>query len=233
MINSTWPPPYQIKRHPRAKHVKLRAVPKQGLLITVPTRFKLTEIPSILNENQQWIIKQLAMLKQPQQVCLPEEIFFRSMNVRYRVSYLASSNKLELITRPQQEISLTGKVDDTEHCYAMLTKWSRLIAKDFLSHLLQQISSETVLPYKQLTIRDQKSLWGSCTHEKSINLNYKLIFLPIALARHVIIHELCHTRFLNHSDRFWQLVAKYDYHWQQHRRELRKADQYIPDWLKT
>ena len=101
-------------------------------------------------------------------------------------------------------------------------------AKIFLAQWLHETSATTELSFTKVSIRDQKTRWGSCTPKKHINLNYKLIFLPAALAQHVLIHELCHTIHLNHSRRFWALVARHDPDYKMLDKALRKADQYIP-----
>jgi predicted metal-dependent hydrolase len=64
------------------------------------------------------------------------------------------------------------------------------------------------LPYNRISIRNQMSLWGSCTRNGNIQFNYKLLYLPQRSRDYVIVHELCHLQEHNHSQRFWKLVAK-------------------------
>jgi predicted metal-dependent hydrolase len=68
----------------------------------------------------------------------------------------------------------------------------------------------------------RRTRWGSCTSKKVISLNIALVALPEYLVDYVLIHELCHTRHLNHSRFFWAEVAKYDPLYVHHRKSLEK-----------
>ncbi len=76
--------------------------------------------------------------------------------------------------------------------------------------------------YHRIVIKNQRSLWGSCSKRGNINLNYRLLFLPIELRDYVVVHELCHLKEHNHSPRFWGLVAQALPEYRQARLELRR-----------
>ena len=62
--------------------------------------------------------------------------------------------------------------------------------------------------YCRVSIKNHRTQWGSCSEKRNLNFNYKIIFLPKRLADYVIVHELAHVREMNHSDRFWKVVAE-------------------------
>jgi predicted metal-dependent hydrolase len=76
--------------------------------------------------------------------------------------------------------------------------------------------------YHRVSIKDQKTCWGSCSRKGNLNFNYKLLFLPSHLQDYVVVHELAHLTELSHSRRFWALVAEVLPDWRARRRELRE-----------
>lgn len=227
-----WPPHYKIKKHRRAKHVKLRTSRAHGLEITVPYRFNLKNIPSVLEENKAWIVQHVRQWQNKISAALPDQINLSGLEFSISVHYIASDTKLKLIERPHHEIVIVGPIDEKELCKKQLISWIKKQSKIYLAAELQALSEKIKLPFSSVRIRDQQTLWGSCTVNKAINLNYKLVFLPPMLMKHVMIHELCHTVYLNHSEKFWALVAAHDSSWHDHKRALRRADQFIPEWIQ-
>lgn len=230
VTNITWPPPYKVRKHKRARHVKLRAVRPHGLLVTIPYRFSVKEIPSILEEHKSWILKHLSQLPNENDIELPDTIVLTAVQKTWSITYIQTTNKLKLIEVANM-LKMVGRIEEKEACKRLLVQWLKLKAKLYLAEMINEVSKQTTLSYANLRIRDQKTLWGSCTSRKNISLNYKLILLPTHLARHIIIHELCHTKHANHSERFWGLVAEHDNDWASNRRQMRKADAYIPGWI--
>jgi hypothetical protein len=75
-----------------------------------------------------------------------------------------------------------------------------------LTSRLSKLASANQFSYNKVSIRDQKSRWGSCSHENNISLNQKLYYLPDDIRDYVLLHELAHTIQKNHSNRFWDIL---------------------------
>jgi predicted metal-dependent hydrolase len=240
MDNSTlilpWPPAFTLKKSVRARHVRLKASVRNGLELVVPMRFNHKNIPDILETNKAWILKQLNHIHIKLQAApidtLPIDINLLAVNQVWKIDYIKSDNtKLRLFKRPQQELALLGNTDNKEIVKKILMTWIKNQARVILTKRLDELSALTRLAYTSISIRAQRSRWGSCSSDKAINLNYKLLFLPAHLSDHIMIHELCHTVHMNHSAKFWRLVASFDAAWKENSRDIRVADKYVPTWL--
>lgn len=111
-------------------------------------------------------------------------------------------------------VSLAGSAAE----YKLYKEAARILVQRRLSEL-NQVYDYT---YGRISIRNQRTRWGSCSRQGNLNFHYKLVLLPPALADYVIVHELCHIKELNHSRRFWELVVRTVPNY----KELRKAIQY-------
>ena len=82
-------------------------------------------------------------------------------------------------------------------------------AKSILPSRLASLSKQCGLPYSSVKINSSQGRWGSCSARKDINLSYYLVLLPSHLIDYVLLHELCHTCEMNHSERFWVLLNQF------------------------
>lgn len=73
---------------------------------------------------------------------------------------------------------------------------------------LEHFSSAYQFPFSKVTIRNQKTRWGSCSRNRALSFNYRIVFLTPEVQDYLIVHELCHLKEFNHSKNFWDLVAK-------------------------
>ncbi|MFZ2621347.1 MAG: M48 family metallopeptidase [Minisyncoccia bacterium] len=73
---------------------------------------------------------------------------------------------------------------------------------------IEHFNSHYKFKFGKITIRNQRSRWGSCSSKRNLNFNYKIALLPPHLSDYIVVHELCHLGEFNHSQKFWDLVSQ-------------------------
>ena len=96
--------------------------------------------------------------------------------------------------------------------------------KKRFSERVQYYSSLMGVTYERITIRNQKTRWGSCSAKGNLNFNYQLYYLPEELLDYVVVHELAHRKHMNHSAAFWEEVGRYYPDYKEARKRLKKIE---------
>lgn len=231
-----WPPSYVIRYSKRAKSINLRISPVKGLEIVLPYDTPQTMAQRFLEQHRSWVEKHVAML-QPEVIAyearryeLPSEIVLPLLNMRWNCQFDCLSRAKLRIHEVGQSLRFVGRFVDFKACLPATRQWLRNKAIEVLPKMLQCLSEQTQLTYKRVTIRNQKTLWGSCSRDGNISINQKLLFLTPEQANYIMLHELCHTRHFNHSKRFWHLVEKFEPRYKIIDKALRRIDEYLPKW---
>ncbi len=115
--------------------------------------------------------------------------------------------------------SFTIKIKTTKKDYSVHKEKALALAQTKIEHYNKIYN----FSYKNITIRNQKTRWGSCSRRGNINFNYKIALIPEHLADYIIVHELCHLGQFNHSKAFWDLVSVTMPEHQRYRMELMKV----------
>lgn len=150
-----------------------------------------------------------------QSACVMIDLNFKIDTPFFKLS-LVSGQRERFLSRSE-----LGKMEivcppDADFSDAALQAWLRKVieealrrnAKIILPPRLYMLAGRHGFCYKRVAIKSSKSRWGSCSSSGNINLSYYLVLLPQHLIDYVLLHELCHTREMNHSDRFWALLDK-------------------------
>lgn len=233
----TWPPPYRIRRSKRARYIRLVVSAQKGLEVVLPSRASEKDAIEFLNSKKAWVEKHMiSYLKKVEKLksiplSLPTSIYLKSINRKWNIHYKNLTSAGVTLKTTEDKLIFSRKSIEFESFKVCMKKWLKRFAPQILTPWLKQTAMECDLTYHKTSFRGQKTLWGSCSSNKEISLNYKLLFLPPALVDYVLVHELCHTKHMNHSKRFWQLVSRYRPDYRELDKRLKEADQYVPDWL--
>jgi predicted metal-dependent hydrolase len=222
---------YSLRVSSRVKHPRLQIKPFGGLEVVIPTRFPKKAVPELVSRHAQWIEAQLQK-QQLAEPTLPADIQLAFDESHWPIVYehrLATNSANQIVIIPNSD----GDSDADKHADSVwqLRNWVRQKAWRLLPPLLEQLSQQTGLTYKKISIRSQKTRWGSCSSTGTISVNDQLLFLPRATAAYLMIHELCHTQHMNHSSRFWHLVEAHCADFRNHEGLLNQARSKIPDWF--
>jgi len=228
---------YRIKISPRAKHVSLKITPREGLVVVVPKGFNHSLLDDLVASRSGWIEKNLRKYENTPgsqgDISLPEKISLPALNEHWHVDIIKTKSKtVKVVEAKPLTLRIMGNVEDESACFKALRRWLMRHAKRNLLPLLELASEECRLTYSKATIRGQRTRWGSCSSTGSINLNYQLLFVSPAMMNYVLVHELCHTRHLNHSKSFYYLLASYIPEYKKIELQLKQAWKNMPAWLR-
>ena len=198
-------PDYKIRESGRARRMTIKVSPWTGLEVVAPVGFDQKHIAEFVQSKARWIRKSLERTHPVEELKRPESVQLGLLNDTWRVEYSPSPEQsVGLLEQPGNVLLPTGPVNSPVTVAAVLNQWLQKRAVAVLKPWLGELGTEMSLPFSRVSVRRQKTKWGSCSAEKSISLNRNLLFLPEAMARYVLVHELCHCRRLDHSKKFWE-----------------------------
>jgi len=202
-----------------------------GLVVTIPTGYDPRRLPAILSQKADWIqdaLEKVSKNHHPVEKGIPERLHLQMVGQSWRIILIPAAGNRMTLKQGSGVLEIRGRVEDRQAVIRILKTWLKKLAKNYLPQRLDHVSRRTGLQYNALAIRDQRTRWGSCSAAGNINLNMKLLLLPPDLVEYVLIHELCHTRIMSHSQKFWQLVASYFPEWRTARKQLRDISHQLP-----
>jgi len=227
---------YSIRVSQRARRLQIKINPVGDVEVILPQGMSASRIVPFVNQHQDWIQKTRSRLRlnfpvdaEKNKQLLPESIEFRACAGVWRVSYhLEPGLRSTMMT---SDALLQVCASDETAARQTLHRWLSRKARAYLLPCLRQLSDETGLSFQRLTIRAQKTRWGSCSSTGTISLNRAVMFLDVDMVRYLLVHELCHTREMNHSPRFWALVEQFEPRYRECEERLRRIAVTIPAWI--
>jgi predicted metal-dependent hydrolase len=246
-------PPVSVRVGPRARRVRLVMSEAEGLVVVVPRGFDQTHIPGILENRRSWIERTwrryeagwLRLTAQPPR--LPDRIALPAVREDWTVEYrltgeyhggpgsrpnMKRQERVAVRTRARESgLLVHGAVDDAEACRRALARWLVRRATEAFVPRLAALAVEHEFTFARVSLRHQRTRWGSCSQRKTISLNARLLFLEPDLVDYVLLHELCHTVHMDHSERFWCRMEACRPGSRDYRRRLRAAREEVPTWL--
>lgn len=219
----------RLRRDSRVRRLRLQVSSRGTVELFLPRGCDAREALEFLERNRDWVKARVRQVEQRRAQApqihgpLPRRIELRVARQEWCVSY-------ECDERPSGQHTLRLDSVDPQEVRKQLLAWLRCQARVHLVPWLAELSLETGLRFRRASLRNQRTRWGSCSSRGTISLNQNLMFLPRAVVRYLLIHELCHTRVPNHSPAFWSLVASLEPDYEMAEARLNEAHGDVPLW---
>ncbi|MDD2234171.1 MAG: SprT family zinc-dependent metalloprotease [Desulfitobacteriaceae bacterium] len=221
--------PYELKISTRAQRITIYV--RQGQVkVSVPVGVAERQVQKFILSKQQWIYKYWQQF-QEQQILRDRKIYKSGQIFPYRGRNLTievgeHGYKTIGVSLIQDNLWINFPVNaplENRPYYIKkaLVFWCKKQARQIFRNKLDHYAGIMGVKYKTLRIKEQKTKWGSCSAQGNINLNWKVIMAPDIVIDYLIIHELAHLKYLNHSRDFWDLVADYMEDYKQWRKWLK------------
>lgn len=214
-----------IRRSKLARNVKLSVAANGALRISMPFYAPLFLAKRLINSSRASLreaqaTRHTAKLHNMMQIGKSHRLSIRE-GAKIAVQYNRSDRIIQLTVpkgTPLDNTAITTAVTPT------ISDVLRREAKSYLPKRLAYLASQHGFNYEKVRFSHASTRWGSCSSNGTISLNIALMRLDFPLIDYVLLHELCHTREMNHSPRFWELVEECDPEHKYHRKLL-KAEQ--------
>lgn len=209
-------PPIDItlRRNARARRFSLRVAQADGrVTLSFPTRAREADAIAFAYAQEEWIRTAIAKMPQTQRVVLGGNIAIEG------VSLTLIAGQGRSVRQEGTQLIVPG---DPNQIGARVAAFLKVRARDRLAKASDHFAAQIGRQVTQISLRDTRSRWGSCTHEGALMYNWRLIMAPPPVLEYVAAHEVAHMVEMNHSDAFWSVVAQLFPHWQPQRRWLKQ-----------
>jgi predicted metal-dependent hydrolase len=205
---------FTLKPSKTAKNLKITINSKGEVILTKPWFIPEILATRFLSKHTDWVIQKLNSTKSKSSIN-NNEIFYRGK----KFSLKFTNGKLEF--KIEDNNLIVSSYSHASGKRALLDKL-KLEAKKEIKDSAKKFSKMMDVSYLQIRLKDQSSRWGSCSSKNNLNFSWRLIMAPPQVLEYVVIHELAHLKYMDHSHHFWLFVEKFDPEYRTHRRWLKR-----------
>lgn len=215
---------YQIVQSKRARRMRI-TVSSGGVTVTLPYGLKVIEAERMIQQNAGWILEQLKRVSKKMAAGsrLPVDVVLLR-GKPYKIEIIEETQRASRIHISEGREKLLARVPagSKQSPRSLVEPWLKQQARKEIETVVNDQAARMNLRVNSISIRDQRTRWGSCSSKGNLSFNWRLVMAPPAVLEYVVIHELAHMRQPNHSPAFWNVVAQYAPNYQIQRQWLRK-----------
>ncbi|HVY22444.1 MAG TPA: SprT family zinc-dependent metalloprotease [Steroidobacteraceae bacterium] len=226
------PRAWNVRISKRARRLSVRVYPAGRVEVVVPRSTTAWKVQQFVSRHREWIEERVRESSANQITSHPpQEILLPAIERQVQVDGIPSLQSVRVRKMNERHIQLHGALDAPAQWSRVLNRWLVSVAEQEFSVRLQQLAVAYGFNYERVQIRRQRTRWGSCSSRGTISLNVCALFLRPEVLRYLMIHELSHTKQMNHSRKFWKLVASCEPNYRELDRELTAAWRHVPPWV--
>ncbi len=221
--------PFAVRVSARARRLTARVHVGGRVEIVVPVGVKAHTVRDFVQRFTPWIDRKVAAMQcfaVPSEA-VPRSVEFAFTNEKFAVEWHRGSR------RRLEETSgrLVVRAADERGARGVLRSWLKRAAYERLAPRLLELADELNFSVARVSIRCQRTRWGSCSTRGTVSLNCSLVFLSSEVVRYLFAHELAHTKHMNHSAHFWHLVERIEPEYRRLDRALLAGWRTVPGWV--
>ena len=214
-----------VRLSARAKRLIFKSSVKKGVEIVVPHGADSSWVVEMTENRIPWIRSAQQHVREGRGQLNPREINLKALGETWSVDYGRIDEVPKgLLVNGQHTLTVGVDPRDVFYGARKLQGWFHQKARASLLPWLTSLAEDRGLSFNRTFVKNQVSLWGSCSKKRNINLNRNLLFLPKHLVEYVLHHELTHLEHLNHSKRFWSSFTRVLPDCRELRREMRSLN---------
>jgi predicted metal-dependent hydrolase len=216
---------YTVQTHPRARSLKIKILSDGSVVVVKPKwGFFLKSIDSFVQENMVWIenSRQKMLSASVRKHLSPDQNVVVIFGKEYQKVVDFSAKKKIGVVIDGGTIQINPVSNTTASIKKAVDTFLKTTAEKYLVPRTYQLAEAMQIKFQHITLRQQKTRWGSCSSYGNLNFNWQLVHSPPPVIDYVIIHELAHRQQMNHSARFWEIVRQYDPEYLKHRGWLKR-----------
>ncbi len=220
----------------RRKTVAIQVKPEGTIYVKAPLWVSVREIEGYIRQKENWITEALQRMaeiksrKAERTFATGETLLFMGKEYFLEVKEEKDRKRSSVKMTADKIVLTVGLSAGIEAKQAALEHWYREQARTLLTAKANRFSAILDVRHADIRIKDQKSRWGSCSSKGNLNFNWHIILAPEAIADYLVIHELCHLRFMNHSQEFWDCVESLYPDYKKARKWLRENGETLKGW---
>lgn len=200
------------------RSLRLHLADAQTIQVSAPAAASPSLINQFVSDNSVWILKHAVGLK-----------LAPSLLTLTHLSIVGELYQIDLMSAPRDslviidhQINIHTSVMSQKHLEKLLNTKLKPFALKIIKKEIADLSEKFSFKPGKITVRNQRSRFGSCSSSGNLSFNWQIIFFPPIEFRHILFHEIAHLTYHHHQKKFWQLLAFYDPEWRVHHRWVKK-----------